>query len=228
LREPRAPDVRPIVYSAIAGDYDVPAATAAPGVVLFSDKPIDGRQTRPFDDVRGDPVRTAKKPKVLPHIYLAGEWSIWVDGNIRLLADPRDLVAEVEASGRLIGAFRHPLRTNLYDEALRCISAAKDDAELIMAQIGRYRSQGYPPDGGLAECNVLVRKHGHSDVAAAMRCWWNEIEAGSRRDQISFNYALWRTGIGYHELAGGTLDVRTDPRFLYVPHAVLPTSDALP
>jgi len=215
------------VYSAAAGGYRPSIeAIPRPSVAhhLFTDSdPVEGWEIRRFDEVRDDPVRTAKKPKVLPHLYLEdSDWSIWIDANITLLADPRDLVAEVRKSGHLIGAFRHPERECLYDEALHCISAAKDDPDTILAQITRYKCEGYPAKFGLAECNVLVRCHSDPIVAAAMRRWWDEIEAGSRRDQISFNYALWRTGMGYHELAGGRLNVRTDPRFRYKPHAAAP------
>ena len=51
-----------------------------------------------------------------------------------------------------------------------------------------------------------------------METWWDEIEKGSRRDQISFTYALWRSGLAYHELGNGLVDVRSDKRFVYHLH----------
>jgi hypothetical protein len=110
---------------------------------------------------------------------------------------------------------------------MRCLSAGLDDAAVILAQIGRYKNDGYPLKHGLAECNVLVRRHSDARVSSAMRKWWTEIESGSRRDQISFNYVLWRAGLSYHELAGGGETVRTDRRFRYVPHATERQTEAL-
>ena len=52
----------------------------------------------------------------------------------------------------------------------------------------------------------------------AMEIWWEEIEKGSSRDQLSFNYALWRAGLVYHELGNGLVDVRSDRRFIYHLH----------
>jgi GT2 family glycosyltransferase len=116
------------LYTAIAGGYNPSSrAISQAGVdhYLFSDGPtIEGWKARSFDETRGDPVRTAKKPKVLPHLYFAdADWSIWTDANITLLADPRELVAEVEESGYLIGAFQHPERDCAYD--VQCAASAR-------------------------------------------------------------------------------------------------------
>ena len=101
---------------------------------LFSDDvTVEGWEPRRFDEASNDPVRTAKKPKILPHLYFEdSDWSIWTDANITLRSDPRELVAEVERSGLLIGVFPHPERGCAYDEAMRCVSGAKDDADIIL------------------------------------------------------------------------------------------------
>jgi GT2 family glycosyltransferase len=224
LRQPGTrPEIEVCVYTAVAGGYrPLSRSLEQPGVAcrLFSDgATADGWEPYRFDELSEDAVRTAKKPKILPHLYFEDcDWSIWIDANISLRSDPRDLVAEVEQSGQLIGVFPHPERSCVYDEAMRCVSGAKDDVDIILQQIGRYRREGFPEHIGLAECNVLVRRHSNPGVVAAMRLWWDEIRAGSRRDQISFNYSLWRSGLSYHELGGGRTNVRTDPRFVYQAH----------
>lgn len=219
----RPQDRRICVYTAVAGGYDsVAPAIARDGVTYlqFSDDGAagEGWLQRDFEEVGADPVRTAKKPKLLPHRYLGDfEWSIWLDGNVRLLANPQQLIAEVAAAGCAIGVFRHPEADCAYEEAIRCIRRGKDEPAVIVRHMERYDSEGYPRHNGLAECNVIVRRHNDPAVIGAMEAWWAEIGRGSRRDQISFNYALWKAGLPYHELGGG-LDVRTDPRFAYAPH----------
>lgn len=221
---PAEPSAGSIVYTAVAGDYDeaLPTVpTAGVRYVRFCDAKdgAPGWQHRDFQETDADPVRTAKRPKVLPHLHLRGAaWSVWVDGNVRLLGDARELVAEVAASGLPIGVFRHPERGCAYEEAMECIRRGKDQAGAVLAQMERYRAADYPQRNGLAECNVIVRQHGSTAVAAAMQLWWSEITRGSRRDQLSFNYALWRAGLRYHELGNGKVDVRTDRRFSYLPH----------
>ena len=94
----------------------------------------------------------------------------------------------------------------------------KDAPDLIVAQLAKYEAEGFPRRFGLAECNVIVRRHNDPLVKQAMEIWWDEIEKGSKRDQISFNYALWRADLPYHELSNGLVDVRTDNRFVYHLH----------
>lgn len=215
-----------VLYSAIAGGYDRPKAQQAFADVesiLFYDGPEapQGWDVEPFDVIANDPVRTAKKPKILPHVYFPQPgWSVWVDGNIELLVSPHELIDEVRDHGATIGVFRHPDRRCIYKEAARCISASKDDPSLIISQMERYREEGYPADNGLAECNVIVRHHSDPLVQKVMSDWWREIRTGSRRDQLSFNYVIWKNSYGYHELNNGKTAARNDSRFrcsLHVP-----------
>lgn len=213
-----------MVYSAVAGGYDkvrTPRTGLAKRHLLFTDNAdrVPVWEVRPFDTVLADPVRTAKAPKVLAHKYVGdAEWSVWIDGNVELITSALSLAEEVERAGCSIGVFRHPERYCAYDEGATCIKRGKDTAERITAQLSRYESEGFPRQYGLAECNVIIRRHNAPAVAAAMEIWWDEIEKGSRRDQLSFNYALWRAGLVYHELGNGLVDVRSDRRFVYHLH----------
>jgi GT2 family glycosyltransferase len=218
----RAADVT--VYSAVSGGYDkirTPRKGIAKRHVLFTDNAdlVSGWEARSFDTLLADPVRTAKAPKVLAHLYAGdSDWSVWIDGNIELITPAQSLTAEVERAGCSVGVFRHPERYCAFDEGATCIKRGKDAVERITAQLARYESEGFPRQFGLVECNVIVRRHNDPAVKLAMEIWWEEIEKGSKRDQLSFNYALWRAGLAYHELGNGLVDVRSDRRFIYHPH----------
>ena len=58
-------------------------------------------------------------------------------------------------------------------------------------------------------------KHNQKDVIKAMEMWWDEIENGSRRDQLSFNYAAWKTKTGFNWIKQ---DIRDDGYVLEVKH----------
>lgn len=138
------------------------------------------------------------------------------------MVSPYELIDEVREHGAAIGVFRHPDRRCIYVEAARCISMSKDDPALIIRQMERYRREGYPPDNGLAECNVIVRHHSDALVQKVMSDWWREIRKGSRRDQLSFNYVIWKNAFKYHELNDGKTAARNDERFsLHVPAVVV-------
>ena len=212
------------VYSAVAGGYDrvrTPRGGIAKRHLLFTDNTnrVSGWEVRSFETVLANPVRTAKAPKILAHRYLGRQRLECLDRRQRRTDQPTmSLTDEVERAGCSIGVFRHPERYCAYDEGATCIERGKDKAERITAQLSRYESEGFPRQYGLAECNVIIRRHNDPAVVAAMEIWWDEIERGSSRDQLSFNYALWRAGLVYHELGNGLVDVRSDRRFVYRLH----------
>ena len=89
---------------------------------------------------------------------------------------------------------RHPERDCLYAEADVCIRTRRDDPDTIRTQIERYRREAFPEHAGLPHGGLLIRKRG---CEFFNQCWWDEVMAGSCRDQISFPYAVRRSGIGH-------------------------------
>lgn len=156
------------VYSAICGNYD-----------------------KPRDDVRcftaynrfRHPRMNAKIYKVLAHKFVNTEYSIWIDGSVRLLVPPEKLV---DMMGPLAdcGVFRHCERDNIYDEANFVALKGKDDAHVVAEQIAEYRQAGFI-QRNLGMCGVIVRRH-TEDIARRNERWWSEICRHSVRDQISF------------------------------------------
>jgi hypothetical protein len=68
----------------------------------------------------------------------------------------------------------------------------KDTQENVNPQIDRYKKEGFPKDFGLLQSNIMIRKHNEEDCIRLMECWFEELKNGSHRDQLSFNYALWK------------------------------------
>lgn len=215
---------RLVVYTAIFGGYEgLLPQKPIPGVdfVCFTDRDLAAKPWRIVKSPAGhaDPTRCARRRKVLAHEYLDDyDTSIWIDGNFLVVGDVRRLVEE-----RLVGCtmliYDHGKtegdpRTCVYEEyeAImrmgRATGEYKDDPGVMEAQIERYRREGYPPDNGLIYSAVLVRRHHEPDVMRAMNTWWREIEAGSRRDQLSFNYAAWKEGLRLGWLEGNVRDNR--------------------
>ena len=48
-----------------------------------------------------------------------------------------------------------------------------------------------------------------------MEAWWDEIKYGSKRDQLSFNYAAWKTETEFNWI---NQDIRDDGYMLEVKH----------
>jgi len=132
------------------------------------------------------PVYNAKIYKVLPHLFMDTDWSVWVDGNITLKVPPEKLVEMTKTD---IGVFPHPDRTCLYEEGAYCMHYGIGDKDEISEQLKRYEKEGFPKGAGLAMCGILVRKH-TPEMKRLCEQWWAEICRGSNRDQLSFPYVF--------------------------------------
>ncbi|MGB3456456.1 MAG: glycosyltransferase domain-containing protein [Litorimonas sp.] len=216
---------RVVVFAAISGGYDTlkepPEDVDGVDYVLFTDTEVDPAsrwQVRPFEFVSSDPTRTARFIKTHPHLYFADyDWAVWVDANLQIEADIRDVLAVATPESDAL-TWIHPLRTTLAEEAEACMSRSKDDAELIRAQMERYRDAGFPDTGGLWETSVFATRPGTARTAEIMTLWWTQILQGSRRDQLGLPYAAWKADMTITPIARRGLCMRTDPRFHYFRH----------
>lgn len=134
-------------------------------------------------------VKQQRYIKTHPHEVLSNyETSIWIDGNVNILNDVSELIYDKYD----IEIPLHPHRICIYDEGKRCILLKKDSEEIITNQLTKYEEEGYPTKNGLVQSNIIIRKHNNKDCIKLMEDWWSEIEKYSHRDQLSFNYALWK------------------------------------
>lgn len=158
-----------------------------------------------------EPRRNAKIHKVLPHLFVDTDISIWLDANISLNVSPEELV-KLWLGDDDIAVCEHFERTCLYVEAEVCKTCQLDDPKLIDAQMARYKKEGYPENNGMAECGVIIRRH-TPEVARCNEKWWAEICAGSSRDQLSFAYSFPK----YKKIDA---NARFSPLFNYEDHKV--------
>ena len=205
-----------VVYTAIIGNYDsliLPEyITDEWDYVCFTDTQVSGEhifEIRKPDYLNSDPTRIARYIKTHPHFYFPGyEYAIWIDANI-LIRGPhlQKSLEYCRKNNILFMCNPHPHRNCVYDELQACIELNKDDKNIMEAQIERYKKDGFPEKAGLLETNILIRKHNDENVKAFNQGWWNEIENGSRRDQLSVTFTLWKSKLPY-EILPDMLDVR--------------------
>lgn len=221
--------MKTIIYSCVTGKYDNVLSTLLSSnlqideqteLILFSDRPglaepevyqqVGSHITwsvRPV--VWKHPtcnIRTARWHKINSHLALPEhDYSVWVDGSQRI--KPVDLHVELveplreHEKKQPISTFKHPVRTCVYQEMSACNRLRKDNATLMAEQVKKYRSEGYPPYNGMVETACVVRNNS-LPVRRFNEFWWQEIENGSRRDQLSFNYTSWKLGIAYGRVMG--------------------------
>lgn len=167
-----------IAYSAICGNFDKPRND----ITTFTDKE---------SDIFKQPVMNAKIYKILPHKYFSSKISLFVDGNISLLASVDEIVQELLKDADM-ALFKHPWRQCLYQEHEHAIQRISAPFKPIMdKQVNMYKMEGMPANFGLGECGMLIRRN--NDVVNEFNeRWWAEICRYTSRDQMSFPYVLWK------------------------------------
>jgi len=199
-----------VVYTALFGDYDCfqePAENfEGCDFVYFTDN----------EDLKSDvwKIHVIKTPdltpgmmnrryKILPHSYVREyNQSLYVDANIRIMGNPRDLAARY-LKEHDIAAPKHFSRNCVYEEAKACIILGRSDLHGALAQMKYYKAQDYPKHNGLMENGILLRNHNNPLVITTMEDWWNELHTWTQRDQLSLMFVAWRNGLSMGTMEEG-------------------------
>jgi len=192
--------LKKVAYTAIIGKYDVlkepKVITEGFDYVCFTDDvslKSSVWKIRLVNNPQGlDNSRLSKKIKILCTSFLKEyDLSIWVDGSISINCD-LNIFLDENYHGEDIVLLTHPDRSCVYEEAETCIALDKDDPEIINKQMEGYKSEGYPEGNGLVSTRLMIRNHRSKKVKEFMNSWWNEVNLKSKRDQLSFNFVLWK------------------------------------
>lgn len=163
-----------------------------------------------------DPRLSARALKILSHKTLMNyDFSVWVDGSCGITHSIEDFVFSC-CNGENICAFEHKNRGCIYKEARTCRLKGKDDPRVIKNQMHWYKSVGYPKDNGLIESTILVRRNNEEDVRTLNEEWWRIVDSYSNRDQLSFNFVVWKYDIKHKVLGGSQL---IESYFNFKPHS---------
>ena len=217
-KEPRI-----VVYTCITGGYDnlkkLSCLTSGVDYVCFTDnKDLKSNiwEIRPIpEELLGySKVKQQRAVKILPHRYLPDyDISIWIDANMDVKGDVKSFLSTLDFTKYSVFIPEHPSRKCIYKEKNECIRLKKitgDGINLADKQISRYRSAGFPENEGLVQSNIVIRRHNDEYSKKLMELWWSELKDYSHRDQLSFNYALWKIGkSGFKYLGKTTCNSKT-------------------
>ncbi len=235
--------MRVCIYTAIYGGYDnlleQPRQSAPTDFVCFTDEPLS--RVSPWSVVRNRrrsglaPRIRAKYFKVLNHrvfpcgrpalreAFLFGlrsylrpyDYSIWIDGSIRILRPDFAgvMIAGIGAAG--IAMIVHPDRDCIYDELDATVAWGKYQGAPIAEQVASYRSEGYPAHNGLVACGLIARASRNPRVVQIDDAWWNEQMRWTDQDQLSLPVVLWRSGLKVDSI---NMPLWTSGYFERVPH----------
>ena len=201
-----------IIYTAITGGKDIlkeDQIIDGADFVCFTDNPDLKSKTwkiLPACNLFHDANRNSKIHKILAHKYFGDyTYSVWIDGALSLKVPVESLIDKY-LSDTDIALYRHQIGRNcIYKEAEACITLKLNNIDIMKEQVKHYKDLGYPSDFGLYECPVILRRN-TPEIEELNNFWWAEICRYSRRDQLSFDYILWKLGIRVTTIPGHIKD----------------------
>lgn len=183
--------MRKVCYTSIMGNYDTLKEplhiTDGWEYVCYTDQDIKSKHWT-IERVPERGVRSARKIKVLPPFD--ADVSLWMDGSFQIHGCIDDFVSlALDADAMLL---KHPHRDNVFQEAMAVTRLKKDSEGTVNAQVRRYRDENFIQRQYLPATGIIYRVH-NDRTKEFQKVWWEEIENGSHRDQLSFNYAAQKS-----------------------------------
>ena len=196
---------RYVIYTAVVGNYD---EIKQPQVVdnrfdyiLFSndikEKNVGIWQVRPIPYHNPIQTKIARWVKTHPEELLDEyEASLWMDASITVISFfVYERFLSCVNNGVKVATMRHLFRNCAYEEMVFMMYCMFEREDVVLKWGKELRKNKYPRNNGLCETGVFFRSHFDSQVKLFDNLWWNCIDNYSHRDQLSVNYALWKTGL---------------------------------
>jgi len=191
--------MRVIVFTCVIGKTDAlkrpNAINKGVRYVCFSDR---SQVVAPYELVRVptgvDPRLTSRQIKIAAdHPVLAeADATFWHDAAFRLECDPVRLATDLLSDSNMV-ALKHPHRTQIEDEALAIDQWGYVPMATMQAQIAAYRADGFQ-QSHITSTGLCIRRTTPA-LAAFNAFWWQQVQQWGWRDQMSVDYAMWKTGV---------------------------------
>lgn len=197
---------RILIYTAITGGYDLLQQPAfEPHGFDFVCFVSRGMKKSEFEGVWkieeipygwDDNTLLSRSQKMNPHTVLPEgyDYSVWMDGNIRILDESFfDVCRALRDEGVLYAGVKHPFRDCVFEEIPCILRDRRESLRTLLSAVTFLRRHHMPEHYGLMETNIIFRQHNHPDVVEFDRWWWECFLNFPRRDQLTQNFALWDT-----------------------------------
>lgn len=207
-----------VIYSAIIGSYDnilqPDCIDNRFDYILFSDDIPENKigiwEIKKINKTFANNTLKARYVKTNAFELLDSKYDfyIWIDANIKILSDyiykhSLDLFEK----GIEISSMWHNVRDCIYDEAFVVYTNLLEHDYVIYNWYHKLLWNFYPKHNGLHETNVLYIKNSNT-IKVLFNKWWHCIKTYSKRDQLSFDFLLWKYNITCPYFMGNNTNTR--------------------
>jgi len=190
-----------VAFTSVLGETDPlrRPTLVGPGVryLCFCDRPLP--PAPPYEQViypvgAEGPALASRALKIrMDHpLLLDADVVLWHDAAFQLHTDPAKVTRTFLGATDMV-AFRHPHRDRIADEATQIAKLGYAPADVLAAQVATYDAEGFTQTA-ITSTGYSLRRRTPA-VEAFNAQWWAEVERWTYRDQMSVDYAIWKTGL---------------------------------
>lgn len=198
------------IYTCITGDYDdLKNVEKQEGIdyICFTNNhniSSDSWQIIYIDDEDNiGNIALARKTKIILNDYIKNNYdvSVWVDGAVVIRGSIKEfLESTCDLENHDMVVFNHSVRSSVYDEAAAIIKYRKESLENIQRTVDFLKKEMFPENFGLTETTILIRKSNSKIVDDVMNLWFELLMKYSTRDQLSFDYSIYKLNANIQRL----------------------------
>ena len=197
--------LKKVVYTALLGEYDnINTIKKEDGYdyFIFTDQILKNNSNNwtilNINEMKHLNINIIKRQrffKTHPHLFFKNyDLSIYVDTSIVIKGKLDEFILRILTPKLSIYILEHPRRNTINNEFQAVIDLKKDTKMNVNKVRQKYNKLKFPDNNGLAECCLIIRKHNNLNCINFMNKWFEEIVNNSHRDQLSFNFILWKNG----------------------------------
>ena len=197
--------LRKVVYSVILGNYDeIKKIQLQSGYdyFLFSDIYNNSFIKTNWtilqipEQVRNLNISRVKKQRYLklhPHLFFQNyDFSIYIDATFSIIGDLNEFLLRILSPKYYIYSLEHPERNTVLSETFAVVQYYKEKNSMAKMIRNKYKQENFTDNTGLLESCIIIRRHNEEKCIDLMNNWFGEIKNNSHRDQLSFNYIIWK------------------------------------
>lgn len=223
------PTDRIAVYTSIYGAYDPIPEPMTKDVncdyFIFTDQEVPSSSVwkKADDSLIPDECNTPalknRYVKMHPHLLFKNRFSIYLDGNLRIVGGVSNLVQHGAVNSKTgIAMHLSPREVDIYSEAKNAFFRGKITKKELRSIIRFYKQEGMPHNFGMFECNVIVRDSKNQNNIQLMDEWWERYKNGVKRDQLYFTFVLFKQRFSFSDVFNFGASVNSNPIFIRTEH----------
>ena len=197
--------IKKVVYSILIGDYDKISTFDKQNnykYFLFSDKKYNNTNwtilslSKLRKKKKISKIKMTRYIKLFPHLFFKDyELSIYFDASYVINGDLNKLLLRTLNPSFDLYFLQHPERNKIDQEFSAVINCKKEKKRIVNLVKHRYKKKKFPDILQLTENSIIIRRHNNKNIIKLMKVWWKEIKKYSYRDQLSLNYAIWKSNL---------------------------------